>query len=164
MVVNVASIKFAVCDQAVSYSRMIFCNSSVGFFSRTTWCTSLWSKSLLYYALIVTPHDENQHESLCLNFKTCLPWSCQLTALSWIVCVVEAPCSTTLCWTTLTVERNSAPISWHRSLFSLEMYFSPVQTSADILQTQQHSVPSGQSLTSLEPTRHSLSSTVSVHG
>lgn len=75
--------------------------------------------------------DENQHESPCLNFKTHLPWSCQFKTVSWIVCVVEVPCNTIPCWTTLTLESRSAPISWYMSLFNLEMYFLPVQTSAD---------------------------------
>jgi hypothetical protein len=65
------------------------------------------------------------------------------------------PCDVMLLLNTLTLESStSTPRNW--SLFTLVMCFPPIQTSADIWQTQEHAAPSGSALKCLGPTGYAL--------
>jgi hypothetical protein len=131
IVAIVTLVRFAVCEWVFLLWQFSRSSELLG--------VQLWSKLLLHHV------EENKHKSLLLSPKTHFPWSCQLTAVSWIFWVVDFPYDTIPCWTALTLEWSSAPTSRYRSLFTLRM-FPLIETGADIWQTQQHAVPSGWTL------------------
>jgi hypothetical protein len=155
--VSITCVKFVLCRQASSWSLTI---------SRS-FLRNQWVHIIANHVTVITVHwslhatGENQHESespntLCYDLAT---WQLCLEFFGvWSFIVAPFHARLLRLWSKVL---HPHLITGH---FTLEMHFSPTETSAGVWQTQQYAVPSSRILMSLGLTGHTLSCPLSVPG